>query len=308
MNFEEIIVELSHNCNLNCIMCGFGKDANPPDKNKFMSFEKYRAILYQIGNLTKNIRLNGRGESTIHPEFIHILDYTKKSFPHLNINLFSNLSFNEEKIINSIKKNSVQLFISIDSPDKEELSKIRKGADFNLIMKNIESVKHIRNRPFIVFTIQEANILRIADIGRFASVNGCHIIYNTVRRDQGIEDFVLAVKNNLSKIQRQFNEVLSIYKNSDLRCMIPDQISGVELSFKDAVQTHGTMNTCPALMNELCVLYDGVVTPCNMFNPYIYGNIFEQSLNDIWTDSYRLNFLRDYRGHYYCKNCANLGL
>lgn len=308
MKFEEIIIELSHNCNLSCIMCGFGRNNNPYNKDKFMPFEKYRTVLNQVAPLTGTIRLNGRGESTIHPDFLPILEYTKETFPHLSINLFSNLSFASPGIINSLKKNKVQLFISLDSPFKEELETIRKGADFSFILKNIELLSDTEVRPFIIFTVQEANINLISDMGTFAFNNNCHIIFNTVRRDKGIEVFQSAVNENLSLIKQQFSDIAEIYKGSCLRYMIPDQMAGFEIYFKEAIQTHGTMKTCPALEKELCILYDGTVTPCNMFNPYIYGNIFESQLQDIWHGSKRLDFLDSYKQYYYCKNCANLGI
>jgi MoaA/NifB/PqqE/SkfB family radical SAM enzyme len=308
MKFEEIIIELSHNCNLSCIMCGFGKDANPYKKEKFMSFEQYKEVLNQLAPLTKTVRLNGRGESTIHPEFLTILDYTKDIFPHLNINLFSNMSFNNREIIEGIKRNKVQIFVSIDSPEKEELSAIRRGSDHNLIMSNLENMEDTKIRPFIVFTVQEANIHRIADIGRFAAKNKCHIIYNAVRRDEGIDNFVKAVKNNLPVIEGMFKDVAEFYKGLGLKCMVPDQISGIETGFRGVTQTHGSMNTCPALHNELCILYDGTVTPCNMFNPYVYGNIFKNQLEDIWVGNKRIDFLESYKQYYYCKDCANLGI
>ena len=62
-------------------------------KKKFLSFEAFQSILNQIGNRTKSIRLNGRGESTIHPIFVEMLTYAHTNFPGLGINLFSNMSF-----------------------------------------------------------------------------------------------------------------------------------------------------------------------------------------------------------------------
>jgi MoaA/NifB/PqqE/SkfB family radical SAM enzyme len=287
-------------------MCGFGKTDNPFNKDKFMPIDKYKTILSQIGNQTTAIRLNGRGESTIHPHFVEMLEYTKQQFPQVDINLFSNFSFNNNKVISALAKNKVQLFISMDSPIDKELKAIRTGANFSFINRNIKTLKDFLNRPFIIFTIQEKNINRITDIAKYAFENNCHIIYNTIRMDTGIETFISAVKNNYYTIIEQFEAVDELYKNSNLQCLYPDQLAGVELKNPKTTQTHGTMQNCPALNNELCILYDGTVTPCNMFNPYIYGNIFKQSLNEIWNDKKRNDFLKSYKDYYYCKNCANL--
>jgi MoaA/NifB/PqqE/SkfB family radical SAM enzyme len=308
MRFEEIIIELSFNCNLSCIMCGFGKDTNSFNKDKFFSFNKYKTILHQIGNKTKTIRLNGRGESTIHPDFVEILNYTKQHFPQLNINLFSNFSFNNKKVIDALIANGVQLFISMDSPKADELSAIRKGANFQFIENNIKQLQEMPNRPFVIFTIQEANINRIFEMAEFAFDNNCHILYNTIRRDEGVEVFIEIVKQNYQSILDQFKQIGKLYANSELQFLYPDQLAGVKLQTEKPTITHGTMKQCPALEKELCILYDGSTTPCNMFNPYIYGNIFNQSLNEIWESKERKVFLLSHKCNYYCQNCANLGV
>jgi MoaA/NifB/PqqE/SkfB family radical SAM enzyme len=289
-------------------MCGFGKDANPFNKNKFLSFDNYKTILQQIGDKTKTVRLNGRGESTIHPDFIEILNYTKQTFSQLNVNLFSNFSFRNDKVINALIENSVQLFISMDSPIANELTAIRKGANFQFIENNIKQISKLSNRPFIVFTIQEANINRIFDMAQFAIDNNCQILYNTIRKDEGIETFVEIVNQNYDSVLKQFEKVRQLYSNSELQYLYPDQLAGIELKTDNQTQTHGTMKQCPALDKELSILYDGTTTPCNMFNPYVYGNIFKQSLNEIWESKERRVFLHSHKCHYYCQNCANLGV
>jgi len=306
--FEEIIVELSFNCNLSCSMCGFGKEYNPFDKSKFLNFENYKCLLSQIGYKTKTIRLNGRGESTIHPDFVKILNHTREKYPNLNINMFSNFSFNNQQILNALLKNNVQLFISMDSSVAEELTVIRKGANFKFIEENIKQLQDLSNRPFLIFTIQESNIHRIYDIAKFAFENNCHILYNTIRRDEGIELFVELVNKQKQNISEQFKKATGLYLNSKLQCLYPDQLAGVQLNNAKSTQTHGTMQNCPALNKELCIFYDGTITPCNMFNPYVYGNIFKKSLSEIWQSPERLEFLDSYKSHYYCQNCANLGM
>lgn len=304
--FEEIIVELSYNCNLSCSMCGFGKEVNPYSKDKFLTFGSYKNILHQIGDKTKTIRLNGRGESTIHPDFIEILNYTKEKYPNVNINLFSNFSFNNKRILKALINNHAQLFISMDSSEAEELTVIRKGAKFQFIEENIKRLDDLPNRPFIIFTIQEANIHRIYDIAKFAYENNCQILYNTIRRDEGIETFAELVNEQNQSISAQFQRVVGLYSNSALQCLYPDQLAGIRLKVAKPTQTYGTMQNCPALNKELCIFYDGTITPCNMFNPYVYGNIFKQSLNKIWNSQERLDFLTFHKSHYYCQNCANL--
>lgn len=303
--FKELIIEVSHNCNLSCIMCGFGSQKISNDK--FMDFKRVKFIVDNIGKDAELIRLNGRGESTIHPEFVEILEYTHNLYPDKSLSLFTNLSFSNDRILKSLLYTNVQLFISIDSPDKIELEDIRKGSNYSYILKNLSELGVAHKRPFIVFTLQEKNIHRIYDIACFALKNNMNIIYNTVRRDYGIENFIEQVVRELDFIKNQFRRAEQLYKGSDLYCMIPNSISGINLELSFSRKTYGDKNNCPAIENELCILYDGNVTPCNMFNPLVYGNIFSNSLSNILSGSVKEKFKRDYKDNPYCRNCSCLG-
>ena len=65
---------------------------------------------------------------------------------------------NKDKIIESFIEHDFQLFISMDSPDEEELVSLRVGCNPKLIKKNITKMKAAKRRPFIICTIQEENI------------------------------------------------------------------------------------------------------------------------------------------------------
>jgi MoaA/NifB/PqqE/SkfB family radical SAM enzyme len=303
----ELIVEVSNNCNLSCKMCGFGQQ--PFDKERFMNSNLFKKVIDELGECGKCIRLNGRGESTIHPEFVQMLEYTRNKCPKSKINLFTNFSFNSEIILKSLIKNDVQLFLSVDSPIKHELEAIRRGCKYEWIFENISSLPKLKYRPFIVFTIMEDNLHRIYDIGKFAFDHNLGIIYNTVRRDEGIEEFIGKVTLNLEKLKIEFGAVKSLFELSELSYFIPDQIAGVHLESEsnNYTETFGQKKTCPALYLEVCILYNEDVTPCNMFNPYVYGNITNDSFEDIMNGKKRKEFLTSHKNHYYCKNCACLG-
>jgi len=305
VRLKELIIELSNNCNLSCTMCGFGQLEF--DTKRFMKMDLFRRIINKIGSRSSTIRLNGRGESTIHPQFLAMLDYSKEICPTADLRLFTNLAFNDQKIIDSFIENNVQLFISIDSPVKKELEAIRRGCNYERIIRNMHGLRTMVARPFLVFTIQEANIHRIFDIGKFALENRFSIIYNTVRRDSGIELFEGMVQQNLKTIKHAFDDVGRLFKNSYLHCSYPGQIAGMNIYLEGAKETFGQKEHCPALASELCVLHNGDVTPCNMFNPYIYGNISDKSLEEILNGKPRDDFLKHHKTHFYCQNCACLG-
>ncbi len=301
---KELIIELSANCNLACSMCGYGRQ--PYSSSKFMKKELFQLILDKFGGNSEIIRLNGRGESTLHPEFISMLSYTKERFPNANINLFTNLCFNNKVLLDSFLASDMQLFVSIDSPNSDELHKIRVKSSYTLITQNLDYLRQAKRRPFLVFTLQPANAHRIIDISKFANLYNLGLIYNTVRYDQGMENVIEFFRNKKDQLISDFKAALEIYKNKISSIHIPQSIAGIDINSSYS-KTYGQADKCPAALNELCVLYNGDITPCNMFNPYVYTNIAKLNGNNIDELHSFSSFQLKRESDPYCKNCACIG-
>jgi len=298
--YKEIIIELSQNCNLECVMCGFGKMENSPEK--FMSYDEFRKLYDIFKDSTESIRINGRGESTIHPQFKQIVEYIGKE---KEIILFTNGNYKNPDISKLFKSYNFQLYFSVDSIVDSKLVSIRRGVNPQVLHSNIKALERNTKRPFIIFTIQEINIDEIEAVADYAIENNCHLVYNVVRRDEGIEPFVKLIKNMKSQIITAFNSVRDKYNELDINCYIPDQMAGVIIT-NNKSSTCGSTKVCPNIDHELCILYNGDVTPCNMFNPYVYGNINEDTIENIMKgDKYRW-FIANHKEYYYCENCACL--
>lgn len=310
MQFKEVMLEMSHNCNISCQMCGFGFRYNPVSKDKFMPAENYRRYVDMFAHKTSVLRLNGRGESTIHPNFKELLEWTHSKYPALQLSLFTNSSFNDPALIADLIACNVLVFVSFDSTKKDILEKIRFGCRYEQVLDNIDRLKAHQTRPFIICTLQMDNIEEIEALGHFAFEKNCSIIYNSVRSDDesAIADYHDYVRTHVERVAAAFNHVAGLYAGSGLQCLIPDQIGGIAINSRGNTTTHGSMGHCPAIDNELCILYDGTVTPCNMFNPYVYGNLSKSTLDEILSSVKYTNFKKLYKVHYYCKNCANLGV
>lgn len=300
IKLNEVLIEISQNCNLSCIMCGFGRENNRNDK--FLSFDSFKMICDKIAPYTDNIRLNGRGESSIHKDFIPIIKYTYSK--NKQITLFSNLSFKNYKIIESFLLTNPQIYISIDSPYKDNLESIRRGAKYENIISNLESLNTLAKRPFIIFTMQEINYTQIVPIAEFALYYNCGIIYNAIRRDSGVSEFSNIIKSNIDTIKKDFEYVRKLFLNHNLTALIPSQIAGINLF--DYKNTCKEKDICPNIQKELFIHYDGNVGVCNMFNPYIVGNIYKQSLEEILYGEKMQKFIKQHKIDAYCKNCACL--
>lgn len=302
---NELILELSHNCDLACVMCGFGGGKVSPEK--FMTVETVGRVLEAVHPAPRVVRLNGRGESTIHPRFVEILQLVRGRYPDVQINLFSHLSMTATRVMDALIENDVQMFVSMDSPDPERFAAIRKRGRYSSVVANLDRLRNAARRPFIIFTLQESNFDDVVAMARFCVERRLHFLVNTVRRDEGIEPFQQLVHERRDDLQRYFEEVNVIFSQQGVACYLPDRIQGVQTKSAGTQATYGGRQRCPAIDRELCVLFDGTVTPCNMFNPYVYGNILTESLAEIRAGGRFQWFTENHKSHPYCSNCACLG-
>jgi len=282
---KNLIIELSYNCNFACSMCGYG--GKPIDKDLFMPWHTLMATIEQID--ADEIRLNGRGESTIHPYINEMIQYVAEMRAG-QIELFTNGSW-KKSTGDVFYRNNVQLYISMDSLDANNLESIRKGVNFFRLIRQIDSLGNIQPRPYIVFTLQNRNAHEVLDIATFAWKRRLNIIYNVIHiateeiKNRHLVSYIVGL-----------NSARDLYKDCDLECIIPDQIQGQVLNF-DGVSTNNSENKCPAVDNELCVLYNGDILPCNMFCPETLGNIH---------DLENMKPFKDQANHWHCKSCASM--
>ncbi len=98
-----------------------------------------------------------------------------------------------------------------------------------------------------------------------------------------MDTFKNIVKSSINNISKEFEQTISIMGEAGLTCLLPSQISGIPINNSNLVDTHNTGGemSCPAIRNELVVYHNMDVAPCNMFNPYILGNLHDNDLNSI---------------------------
>ena len=281
-------------------MCGFGGQAI--SKDLFMEKRILDGLLEadDFWSDLKEIRLNGRGESTLYPNFADIVKTLRINFPAANLSLFTNMMMPDPKILNQLKKSRVDFFVSVDSTEPSEYESIRRGANFDLLMERLPLI----DSGFIVFTLQKSNFFKIGEMGDFASKLGFGLIINVLRTDDPTlkEEFRQALDYHWQELIKQLTSLHSYFPQN--RLLIPDQICGRTVSKKTATTLScGQLPVCPNITTELMIAYNGLVFPCNMFNPFVYGDLKLQSVEEIWKSYAHSDFLSKHKTHYYCQNC-----
>jgi len=141
-----LLIEPVSFCNLSCVMC-FQKDPFFKEKkNKGMiDFYFFKDLVGQaFENNCKALTLASRGEPGLHPQLGQMLEHCKGKFFELKINM--NASVLHEELCYQILDSGVDIVVfSVDSSNKEEYQKIRKGGNFDTVVKNIRRFCKIKN-------------------------------------------------------------------------------------------------------------------------------------------------------------------
>ena len=141
---EFLAIDISGNCNLNCSICSL--PAHFPNKEP-MSLATVKRLenVFQNDSLRK-IALQCNCEPLINRDIIDILKYIKTTNRNLIVSFLTNgVLLRKETIELLLKYNIDEISISIDGANKESYEKIRQGAIFDNVIKNIRELVRQRN-------------------------------------------------------------------------------------------------------------------------------------------------------------------
>jgi radical SAM protein with 4Fe4S-binding SPASM domain len=300
---DKVLIELTNNCNLNCVMCGVG--AHGYDPSRTMDISRFENLIQMLGSKASSIRLNGLGESTVIPDFQLYLDVVRDC--NSKLELVTNLAFENQDIVRRLLEMDFLIFISCDSTDDHRLSRIRRGIDLEAFTQNLEVVsdfiqerqeRHLDSQ--IIMTLMKSNFHELPDMIDFAArYNIGGVIANMVKGDGG--DWKV---KRLQELKDVFRRAHARAERNGILLKVPDQIEGIPLA--ETYVSKSNTSECTTNEKEIFIRYNGDVCPCNMMNPYIYGNVGRSSVDEI------LNGINARVFHYltttgsrhpYCVNC-----
>lgn len=192
---NNLIFELTSQCNLNCKMCFFNTKrmikCNPD-----LTLNQIKEVIDKIAPYINKIILTG-GEIFVRLDIFEILDYFKKK--NILIHLTTNGTLiNESNIDRLIKnKNIVHIGISIDGPEKIH-NKIRRNP---IAFKNaIKAIKLLNSKHLpvnIITVIQNDNLIYLKSVIKLA--------YDLNIKDVFFEYEKIYTKEDLTDINKLFN-------------------------------------------------------------------------------------------------------
>lgn len=271
---SRVILELTNRCNLSCAMC---PRQYTNFRKGFLKYDLFKKVIDEISEYPgTGIIPFFRGESLLHPDFIPMLRYikSKKISP---VQLSTNATLLNEKMSAAILDSGIDFIsFSLDGFNERIYNKIRRGADFGLIVRNIENFlkkKRKRALPQTQVSLVETRLTK-----------------------KTIPDFVARWIDLVDRVR--------VYK---------EHSSGGRFgSLKDGNRSEMQIRKpCLKLVTEIAIYYNGDVAICNhdWNRKQFIGNAAKQTLRDIWNNRHyqalrRIHFEGDVRRGTVCYGCG----
>ena len=272
---DNVYIRLTDQCNLKCKHCSV--DANPY-KNKKIKLKPIYKLIDEIYEMMVTTIIFTGGEPTLVTELPEIIAYASKK--PLKVVLMTNgLNITKEYAILLVKNGLKQVNISLDGFKAISHDWFRgvQGA----FRQAINAINHFTNLGILVETTTVVNKRNSLE-------------YN--------ELLVLGQKKNLMQmkflpiiplkrgITCNYEESFDIYeKNISLFNTIYDDSQVIFKNMKKKVSSYTFR--CSAGSSVIAINSNGDVLPCNNFEPIVLGNIYSNSLKNIYNYSNKIEIL-----------------
>lgn len=244
-----VYVELTNECNLNCVMCDRGALSR---KKLKMDIELFKRIIDNAAEIgVPEVKLNRFGEPLLQPLLIDMIKYAKDK-DILRVYFTTNATLLTEEMARKIIASGLDsITFSVDGGTAETYENIRRGARYNKVVKNIETFARIRQ-----------------ELGQKKP----EIVLNTILM-KDTEDEMSLVFKKWSPIVNKINVIpVGKYGNVDDR-------SGID---RGALKPE--KRVCHHPFDRLLVFWDGSVTVCcaDINGDLRVGNILDERLEQLW--------------------------
>lgn len=220
-------IELSNQCNLECIMCNGtlssgirkNRDKLPPlpqiFDNSFLEQMK-EFIPYLV-----ELRVNG-GEPFAQKILLDLLDIVSEIHPGLKVTIATNGTVYNKRVQSILDKCNIHLNISIDSLIPERYEMIRINGSFDTLMENFKIFKEYcqtnnKNLSIMVNPMRN-NWEEMVDFVYFTDDHNCNLWFNTILYPRHLSIKYLhknEILNIHNKLKEKFDLLQTTIKNYD---------------------------------------------------------------------------------------------
>lgn len=280
--------ELSSRCNERCIHCYI------PNEKKNHGFDmptsKVKSILDEFAAMGGiHVTLSG-GEAFLHKDIITIAQYCREK--DLKISILSNLISLKDEQIPALKKLNLSLvqasLYSMNSEIHDQITTV-KGS-FEKTKASIEKLVAADIPVQISCPLMKANKSGYNEVLEYAKslkIKAQTDYIMMARSDLDTEN--LAQRLSLTETEVVIRDIIehdTQYKDETLE----------QLPISDRIQfdleRYKSQPVCGVGYDNCCITANGDVYPCAGWQDYVLGNVYKNSLKEIWENSERVKKLR----------------
>lgn len=273
---RRIVVELTNDCNLNCIMCG---REHAYFKSAYFKLDWLKKIEPAFSH-SEEIVLHGWGEPTIHADFGKVLEFMNR-FPVRKY--FCTNGMMLDFYFDDLFSQKVDILaVSLDGANRETNDRIRAGGDFHRIIDSLTDIVAEKRKlkldfPYMnfVFTAMRSNIAELPELVKLAAdigVQEVKVVYLTVFSEELSGESLYGMEEDVNAI---FKKAESVAENAGILLKLP-YIQGLDPA-GDALHRE-----CWFPYRDLFIGSDGYVRPCVSSGCKLYHIDDCRSFDDIW--------------------------
>lgn len=277
------IIEITNRCNIRCPACPWHTCMTR--KIHDMTFEEYSIILEKIAPYAKIVCFYVMGEPLLNPDWYRIVKATHNR--GIKTIISSNGMLLKENIDEIFSSRLDYLQVAIDGKDAETHEAYRIGSDYSKIIASLRMISEIKKKRG--YTLPE-------------------VVVQTLVTKQN--------ENQIQTIQKQMKDLgvgfklkkmhygrTSIVEEKNKLNFMPTKDEYIRMEGK-SYYTKGVK--CPE-MQYMVILSNGIVVPCcvDFDAKQVMGNIFQESISDIWKGKRHQCFYERYKSkiNFFCEVC-----
>lgn len=282
---QEIQIEPTVRCNMNCIMCDTKARHRAPD----MGLENFKQIVGQLRGV-KTLGLHGLGESLLNREFFEMVKYalSKRFMVRFNTNMSLMTNKIAEKLI---EVGLTEIRFSIDAPNRQIYKQLRGVDLFQSVVKKSKSFVRLRGErkiPYIkqVIVLMKENYRHLNEM-------------ITLGKEIGVDE--VFIQNMQSWSRPEFREKES--KEHSIFCLPKEELEKIFLNVqKNGIKVslpplEGGKYSCTWPYTGAWISVEGYLCPCcECHDPRIlnFGNVLEVPIIELWNSPKYNKFRQDF--------------
>ncbi len=287
-------IYLGWQCNLHCRHCWVSADNAENQNSERIDVSLIMEGIKEAVSLgLKIIKISG-GEPFLYPDDMCKIIELANSF-NLDINIESNGTIFQEKVISLLDPGKTYLNVSLDGYESNIHNEMRGNQDaFQKTIRGIELLQR-KDLPFgVTYTIHDGNVKNIDSMIDFLrNMSVAELKLNPImaigRARKGEQKFpFLLTLENLIEVYEKYNN----YRRNSVHVSI--MVSPCFIKPHQIITGQKQICACNYL-NMLSILPDGRIGLCGEakdIKEFCFGNIHEESIKAIWKNSKNLKRMR----------------